>query len=324
MIDAVERLVNLALFFAGSRGPVTSEEVRDAVFGYPSEQDEAAFLRMFERDKDDLRSMGFAIRSDAEGNYRFDRVATYVSAIDLSAADLAALRMAGAAIADDPAFPFGRELRFALAKLSSRLGATETPGPVRLVDESPAEQGQAVAVLTSAAQSRKCVSFAYTDHAGEPSTREVEPYGLFLHDGRWYLVGHDRGRGGLRTFAVYRIANLQTNTTAPKTPDFERPDDFDVATFVGLPFQYGPDDAEFEAVLLFDAAAAWRARALAGGRGALREIDGGRVEWRVPARSRPRLLRFVIGNGPGISVAQPTGLADLQRQLLSQVVTAHV
>lgn len=324
MIDAVERLVNLALFFAGSRGPVTADEVRDAVFGYPPEQDEPAFLRMFERDKDDLRSMGFAIQSDAEGNYQLDRAATYVSAIDFSPSDLAALRMAAAAIADDPSFPFGRELRFALAKLSSRLGAAETPGPVRLADESPAEQGHAVAVLTGAAQNRKSVSFDYTNHAGEHSKREVEPYGLFLHDGRWYLVGRDRGHGGLRTFAVYRMANLVPNTATPKTPDFDRPDDFDVATYLGLPFQYGSDDAEFEAVLVFGETAAWRARALASGRGVLRKMDCDSVEWRVMARSPQRLLRFAIGNGPGISIAAPPELADLQRRLLSEVVAAHV
>jgi hypothetical protein len=56
MTEAVERLVNLALFIAkaGPRG-VTADTCR-GVEGYPGDQDVAAFLRMFERDKEQLRA----------------------------------------------------------------------------------------------------------------------------------------------------------------------------------------------------------------------------------------------------------------------------
>jgi predicted DNA-binding transcriptional regulator YafY len=35
--------------------------------------------------------------------------------------------------------------------------------------------------------------------------REVEPWGVVSWHGRWYLVGHDRGRGATRVFRLSRI-----------------------------------------------------------------------------------------------------------------------
>ena len=149
MTDAVERVVNLALFLAAARGPVTAERIRAEVFGYPEDQDDAAFLRMFERDKDDLKRMGFAIDGDAEGNYRLDSSATYASAIELTPAETSALRVAGAALVDDPSFPFSADLRLALAKVSAEVEAGDPAVSARLADEyarAPRRDGRGAVV----------------------------------------------------------------------------------------------------------------------------------------------------------------------------------
>lgn len=323
MSDAVERLINLGLYLASAREPVTAERIRADVAGYPLDQDQAAFLRMFERDKDQLRSSGFIIEGDEAGSYTLDRARTFAAPINLTAEESAAVRATGTAMLSDPSFPFPVDLRLALAKISSGVDSDLLPAAARLADENPARQGAVVAELSSAASRGKRATFDYTNSYGESAQHEVEPYGLFLHDGRWYLVGRDTARVEVRTYAVSRLAGLAVESTRPATPDFERPDDFDVRTFVRLPFQYGSASGEFLGELRFDATAAWRAESLAAGQGELSDAGGGEIAWRVTARSAERLVRFVIENGPGVRVVGPASVVATLRAGLEEVTRAH-
>ena len=322
MSEAVERLVNLALFLASARGAVTAADIREKVAGYPTEADDVAFKRMLERDKDTLRSSGLAIEADDVGNYRFDRAASYVAPLDLSADEAAALRAAGLAVLDDPSFPFSADLRLALTKITAEVEASDLPIATALADEEPARQGRLVADLSSAAARCKRIAFGYTNSLGASGPHEAEPYGVFLHDGRWYLVARDTARDEVRTYAVGRMADLEVSAAAPKTPDFERPDDFDVAAFIRLPFQYGPASAAFTARLRFDANSAWRAKRLAGRHGVLAP-DGDEVVWEVEARSAGRLAQYAIENGPGILVEGPEHVVRLLAEGLDRAEAAH-
>ena len=325
MSVAVERIVNVALFLAAAREPVTAEQIRAEVYGYPDDQDDAAFFRMFERDKKDLGRMGFSIVSDFEGNYLLDAGDTYATAIDLSPAEAATVRLAGAALLSDPAFPFADDLRLALAKVSAEVGlGSSAQAAAHLADEDPARQGAAVAVLSAAASTCKCVRFGYTNSRGGTADREVEPYGLFLHDGRWYLVGRDVAKGDVRTFTVGRMAALEPNTARPETPDFERPAEFDIARYIRLPFQFGdPAGRRVHAHVRFEPKVAWRARALAAGQGELTTTEDGAVDWHIEATSTERLLRFLVESGPGITVLAPAALVTALDEGLVRVVALH-
>lgn len=323
MVDSVERLVNLALYFADARGTVTREQIRKAVAGYEADQDEDAFLRMFERDKDALKKSGFTLVSDEAGNYHLDTRATYASQLDLYEREAATLRAAGAALLGDPSFPFTDDLRLALAKIAAELDAGDVLVRARLADEEPDRQGDIIADLTAAATACKRVDFGYTNSVGRSAPHEVEPYGVFLHDGRWYLVGRDTTKDDVRTYAVARMTELAVNTRAPKSADFVRPADFDVASFVRLPFQYGPTADEFEALIRVSPDAAWRVRTLTGGAGLLENEAGGGMLWRVPARSVERLVRFVTENGPGLSLVGPAPAVESARSGFAKVVAAH-
>jgi len=308
--DATERLVNLALYLAATRGPVTRARIRTDVAGYPpaTQQDEAAFARMLERDKKDLRAAGLVIESDAEGNYRLNSGATFAAGVTLAPEEAAAVRAVGVALLADPSFPFAEELRFALAKIATALESPESPVRALTADEEPKRQGSAVGVLGDAITACKRVTFDYTNSLGELKRHEVEPYGLFARDGRWYLVGRDTALGESRTYTVSRARELTVNAAKPETPDFSRPEEFDVASFIGLPFQYGRD--EFPATLGFEPGEAWRAAGLAVGKGEITSTANGGAAWSVVARDRRRLLRWVVENGPGIAVLEPTDLAQ--------------
>jgi proteasome accessory factor B len=321
--DAVERLVNLAFYLADAPEPVTAERIRVDVDGYDTEQDEVAFNRMFERDKEILREAGLAIVSDDGLTYRLDRAATFATGVELSPDEAAAVRAAGAAMMADPSFPFPADLRLALAKVSSAVDAGPVAAASRLADEEPARQGETVALLADAAERRKRVTFDYTNTRGEKAPHEIEPYGLFLHDGRWYLVGRDTAKSETRTYTVSRAQRISIDPARPKSPDFERPGDFDVRSFLRLPFQYGPAAEHFEAHVRFDSSAAWRASALAGGQGMLTSRDDGGVDWLVSAANERALARFVLENHPGISLVGPPEAVAVLHDGLRRVVAHH-
>ena len=324
MPDATERLVNLALFLASAREPVSTEHIREEVAGYPADQDDAAFARMFERDKEALRETGLAIEATPDGLNRLDAAATFATEVSLSPTNAAVVRTVGAALLDDPAFPFADDLRYAITKVAA-LDASPAPALSRLVDEDPETQGAHVAELSAAATARKRVAFGYVNASGEARAREIEPYGLFVREGRWYAVGRDIELDEARVYAVSRMSDLVVNASKPKSPDFERPADFDVAAFIGLPFQYGPGEP-FEVTLEFDPGVVWRAEGLTAGFGTLERNgtgDATTATWKVTARDRRHLLRWVVVNGPGIHIVSPEDLRGELLAGLAEVVDAH-
>src|SRR5665811_16982 len=63
-----ERQLNLVICLLASRRYLTREKIRDSVEGYQGLSD-AAFQRMFERDKDDLRDLGIPIETGSNDSY---------------------------------------------------------------------------------------------------------------------------------------------------------------------------------------------------------------------------------------------------------------
>ncbi|GAB4279401.1 MAG: YafY family protein [Coriobacteriia bacterium] len=321
MIPAVERLINLALFIAESPVPVTVTEARDQVEGYPPGQDEAAFLRMFERDKKALRAAGVILRTveTPEGTaYELDREATFQSPVTLSEDDRALLFAACVAALEDPVFPFKDALVSSLSKLSGPAGLSGRPLPAAAPTSGDAS---VVQTLARACMSRKKVSFAYTNHKGERTTRTVRPYGLFMRAGRWYLVAYDELKSDVRVFFTKRMSDVQVETARPSTPDYDIPSDFDPEQYRRLPFEYG-DEKEFEAVLLIEKDHTWRAQSLTEGRGVLTQTRDG-LEWRITCRNPRRLARWVVENGPGLTVVGPPDVTEAVRSGLEEVVRSH-
>ena len=324
MAEPAERLVSLALFIGAATGPVTAEECRRRVEGYPDGQDEAAFLRMFERDKDQLRAAGLAIEVEGDG-YSLDTEATYRREMALSDTEAVTLRAVGTAMLGDESFPFRDDLRLALAKLMTDAPDVPAPSVGALgADELPAEQGAAVAVLASAADARKRVSFGYTNARGEARDREVEPYGLFLRDGRWYLVGRDPSVDAIRTYAVARMSTVEPNPRSPKTPDFDRPGGFEVRAWIALPFQYAEGDTPRRlATMRLTEQAVRRVATLTAEQGTFVPAGPGALTWRIMIHDPVALASWVVANGPGIELVGPPEAVEAMRSGLAKAVDIH-
>jgi proteasome accessory factor B len=327
VVDATERIVNLAFYLAAARRAVSAAEIAAHVAGYPAGQTPEAFGRMFERDKDDLRAAGLAITVDhsvSPERYRLDEDATFSEAVGLTPLEAVELRTAAVAMLADASFPFADDLRPAIAKVvavtHSPAGNADAILASASADESPQAQGAAVAELARAVAERKRVSFHYVGASGRTSERTVEPWGLFARDGRWYLVALDPAIEETRVFAVPRMSGVEV-APRPKTPDFDRPADFDVARYMLMPFQYGP--RMVEAVVRLSGPAGRRAAALTAGQGRLiREADDVYL-WRVPVASVALFARWAAAAGPGVRIVGPDALSGHLRSGLAEVIRIH-
>ena len=76
--------------------------------------------------------------------------------------------------------------------------------------------------LAEAAQRGRRVSAQYTSYEGAETDRDLSPYGLVVHGGRWYLAAYDHGREDLRTFRVDRMRSVEMHGAGrPPEPGFD-------------------------------------------------------------------------------------------------------
>ena len=83
---------------------------------------------------------------------------------------------------------------------------------------------------------RRRARIIYRSYGNEGDTeREVDPYGLSLQWGLWYLVAFCRLRGELRTFRVDRIQEAE-----PLKSTFSRPRDFSLRDYLSRTMSFEP------------------------------------------------------------------------------------
>ena len=99
---------------------------------------------------------------------------------------------------------------------------TLDPTPWTIPTDPDILQGAAMAIRSS-----RRVAFSYQNHAGEASRREVSPYSVLHHDGRWYLVGHCHLRDSVR---IFRLDRIREPSVLEQT--FVRPEGFDAKAFL--------------------------------------------------------------------------------------------
>ncbi|WP_062073134.1 helix-turn-helix transcriptional regulator [Demequina sediminicola] len=217
-IDPEERLLNLMIALMHVKTRMSRAEIRSRVTGYEREDtswDDAtkkrrkeAFERMFERDKDALRTLGVPIvtvTSEAHGDdigYRIDPEQASLPPLDFTAAESAVVALAadywrGVAL--------GADASQAWVKASSQVAHSE-------VQEMPfatmsTHLSDAAAVLVEAIQQRREVTFGYTSASSGDGKRRVQPWRILLSGGADYLVGFDVDREAPRTYRLSRVTS---------------------------------------------------------------------------------------------------------------------
>ncbi|MEU9509608.1 YafY family protein [Micromonospora sp. NPDC048170] len=107
--------------------------------------------------------------------------------------------------------------------------------------------------LGAATRHRRRVRLEHRSFSGAVTRRELDPYGLVFHAGRWYVTGHDHLRGELRTFRLDRIGQVQ-----PREETFTVPDGFDPVAQVARSLARAPYAHDVEVLLETDLVAARR------------------------------------------------------------------
>lgn len=316
-VDRTERLLNLVVTLLGSRRPVSRESIRLGVPGYADSASDAAFERMFERDKDELRSMGIPIETvgpdgDIEG-YRINR-SDYALSIDVTPTEYAVLRLAAAAW--DSATSVATAAH-AVLKVESAVGEIGVADSAVQFRADTAASSGALTVLLEAVRRRRLVRFAYRKAGGEQAEeRTLAPWAVISWRSAWYVVGRDIDRGERRVFRLSRFAGAPT----PTGPDeaFEPPADGDYRRVVAEWAQQAEPAGEVVVAVAPTGAATLRARAEATGGSA----DGEGI-LRLPYGDPLDALPDVLAAGAAAEVLEPAEVRDEAIRRLRRVLEVH-
>jgi len=292
MKRVIERLLNLLAFLLTTGRPVSADEIRLTVAGYDQQNDEA-FRRMFERDKDLLRNMGIPLElrpTDAwevEFGYVVPRDQYELADPGLTDEERAALWLS-AQIVRLGGQPSGPE---ALLKLGG--GAMSGAGEPLAADLG--QSAASLAVVFQAITERRVLKFSYRDRA-----RQVYPYGLLHRRGHWYLIASEDG-----AIRAYRVDRGSKYLAQGSTQAFERPTGFRLRDALpSLPWQAGEED--LEAVVRFDAEVAWWARRQLA-EPAAEQPDGG-LEARIRVANPAALVGWLLAFEDHAEIISPDAL----------------
>ncbi len=195
-MSKLERLLNLTAVLLETRRPLSAEEIRTQIEGYPPPG--PSFRRTFERDKDELRGLGIPLVVERVpgtdppiDGYRIPPEDYHLPDPGLEPDELAALHLASLAVRLE-----GLDDTEAFWKLGG--GAAPEGAPVAPITEVPSHP--ALVPLFSSISNKQRVRFRYND-----TDREVDPWRLDFQRGRWYLTAFDHSRGEERNFRLDRI-----------------------------------------------------------------------------------------------------------------------
>jgi predicted DNA-binding transcriptional regulator YafY len=203
-----------------------------------------------------------------------------------------------------------RVLPDALRRRVEALEATLAFTGHAITGEPPA--GETVLLLAEAIRRGRRVRVTYRSYEGERTTRELSPYGLVVHAGRWYLAAHDHRRSALRTFRVDRIRGAAIGGASAVTA----PDGFDALEHVSRSLAQVPWPWEVD--VLLDLPVDDARRRIPGTLAELSEEDGG-TALRMRVSSLDWAASLLAGLGCRFRVRAPTelraGVAGLSERL---------
>jgi proteasome accessory factor B len=220
-----ERLINLTLALLATKRYLKKSEILSNVAGYEGTQE--AKERMFERDKDDLRSLGIEIEVgdldiffEDEPGYRIPQKSYELNVPNLSGRELALLSIASSFWNDSVLAPNAQS---GIRKLQS-LGIPATlefEFRMKYRFDNPSELLEEIA---KAILQKSKIKFSYD--SSSLKVRHLEPYRIVFWNSYWYLIGMDIDRTGIRLFKLSRF--LGGIEISKKKNEFEIPSDFAV------------------------------------------------------------------------------------------------
>lgn len=290
-----ERLINLTLALLASKRYLSKAEILRNIPGYEGSPETKE--RMFERDKDDLRSLGIQIdvnNSDPlfedEQGYLIKSESFQFAENEFTKEELLLLTMA-ANLWHDSAVEM--DSQNALLKIQSLSGPVEndmTTTPTLRITED----WQLLVSIFTAVQNKQILEFSYRG-----KKRQVNPYGLYSSNGFWYLIAFEINV--IKSFKLVRIEG-EVDLIGEKDA-FEKPDNFNVGNFL---------KEESNSVSLVSKLQVRKGAALSlRNKFTVKDLDS---EWDlmdIPYTNEQELLEMVLWHGTDLKLIEPAALRQL-------------
>jgi proteasome accessory factor B len=315
-VERTERLLNLVLCLMSTSRAISRSEIQRVVPGYAEVASDAAFERMFERDKDELRSMGVPVETVADQNgevegYRIPAEQYALPALDFTAPELAVIALA-ASVWDEAIL--GPVATTALRKIEVGEGSSVRPAAESRVSVQVSAGDAALLPLMTALRERRTVTFNYRAAAStSDAKRRVDPWGVVSREGRWYLVAHDHDRAATRVFRLSRITGVVT--VSAQSQLHPSPAGTDMRALV---MNSQPEDTARAKVRIASGAGAQLRRMSTDPLG---PFDAGTID--VEAPTTTQLVASVLAAGDAVEVVSPTIVRDQVMQALISVARNH-
>lgn len=290
-----ERLINLTLALLASKRYLSKAEILRNIPGYEGSPETKE--RMFERDKDDLRSLGIQIDVnnfdplfEDEQGYLIKSDSFQFAENEFTKEELLLLTMA-ANLWHDSAVEI--DSQNALLKIQSLSGPVEndmTTTPTLRISED----WQLLVSIFTAVQNKQILEFSYRG-----KKRQVNPYGLYSNNGFWYLIAFEINV--IKSFKLVRIEG-EVDLIGEKDA-FEKPDNFNVGNFL---------KEESNSVSLVSKLQVRKGAALSlRNKFTVKDLDS---EWDlmdIPYTNEQELLEMVLWHGTDLKLIEPAALRQL-------------
>jgi proteasome accessory factor B len=303
-MSRLERLVNLTAALLSAERPLTSDDLRDRISGYPT--DKLSFRRQFERDKEALRELGFPLLSteliSGITTYAVDRDSYYLRDPGLTPDELSALTMASEVIKLNGLGD--KRLYDAMWKLEAapnRNAEVPVVASNSIAFEADLPANASLATIFEAIASGRIISFSYKD-----ALRNVVPRSLSFEKGRWYVAAYDLGRSDERSFRVDRIDGDVALGGEPGD-DVIIPQAPPRTSASKSPWELGEGQAVEARVLIDSPHAVWAERHVGTQSVVTRHPDSS-IELNLIVRNRDAFRSFVLGFLDGAEVLSPPEL----------------
>ena len=305
-----ERLINLTLALLATKRYLKKSEILTNVQGYEGSQD--AKERMFERDKDDLRSLGIEIEVgdldiffEDEPGYRIPQKTYELNVPNLTGRELALLSVASNFWNDSILAPNAQS---GIRKLQS-LGipaSLDFEFRMKYRFENPSEL---LEEISKAILQKSRISFTYD--SASLKTRHLEPYRIVFWNSYWYLIGMDIDRDAIRLFKLSRFQG--SVEISKKKNEFNIPTDFDVSQH--LPKQDVEIIRRAVVDIRKDSGALFRRRGKQTAEGV--EFDTYEIDY----ENERAFLREILWHGENIRLVEPQALKEQLLILIDGILT---
>lgn len=283
------------------------------------------------RDLQELGEIGVPLYSEPgpHGGYRVLH-ARVLPPISFTEEEAIALFFAAHALRHYKSLPFEAEMTTALQKFAARL-----PGDVQhsiekmknridfLVPPRLAESPH-LGLLLKAATEQQVLAIRYAtrhaskaDHGEHVKPREIQPVGLFAHNGLWYCPAYCFEKADLRLFRCDRMLSVEAGRSAPL--DLAHID----LTNRHLFRKSEQQTVELEIELEREGVQAFEAELWATSLLQIRGDGTGSVRGAFPRSDLPFLARFLLGIGMSATVVNPPELVESVRSLALDIARKY-